>query len=271
MEALPEIALGIAHSAITLLGIGCLFMALECLFPCNPAKPLRRGMLTDVMYFFIVPLATRYIRIVLAALLATVVLYGDVNSEEAVGALYSGHGPLARLPVWLQSVMYLMISDIYLYFIHRQFHTKGWWKFHAIHHSSKDLDWLSANRFHPVNTWVSFTMVDLLMLLIGFSPTAIASIATLNMMYSAFVHSNLRWTLGPLRYVLASPVFHRWHHTMKEEGRDKNFAPTFPILDIIFGTYYHPKDVLPSHYGVDDPHFPEGFIGQLLYPFRRSG
>ena len=29
----------------------------------------------------------------------------------------------------------------------------------------------------------------------------------------------LRWG-----YVLASPVFHRWHHTSEAEGLDQNFA-----------------------------------------------
>jgi sterol desaturase/sphingolipid hydroxylase (fatty acid hydroxylase superfamily) len=61
----------------------------------------------------------------------------------------------------------------------------------------------------------------------------------------AFVHANLR-TLGPFKYVLATPVFHRWHHTPFEDGGDTNFAGTFPIWDILFGTFRMPKNRLPK-------------------------
>ncbi len=86
--------------------------------------------------------------------------------------------------------------------------------------------------------------------------------------HSAFVHANLNWTLGPFRYVLAGPVFHRWHHTAAERGGSKNFAATFPVLDLMFGTYYMPKKELPDAYGVADADFPPSFGAQMLYPFR---
>ena len=103
-----------------------------------------------------------------------------------------------------------------------------------------------------------------------YAPAAFLILAPFNIFYSAFVHANLNWTLGPSKYVLASPVFHRWHHTHPDEGGSKNFAPTFPVLDIVFGTFYMPKGKLPEHYGVTDKNFPTThFIDQLFYPFRR--
>ncbi len=128
---------------------------------------------------------------------------------------------------------------------------------------------MSTQRFHPLNQWFAFTLVDTAMLLIGFAPEAFAALALFNITFSAFVHANLNWTLGPLKYVIATPVFHRWHHTSVEEGGSKNFAPTFPILDVMFGTFYMPKGKLPENYGVSDPEFPEGFIDQMFYPFRK--
>jgi sterol desaturase/sphingolipid hydroxylase (fatty acid hydroxylase superfamily) len=83
------------------------------------------------------------------------------------------------------------------------------------------------------------------------------------------VHANLKWTLGPFRYVIAGPVFHRWHHTRAEQGGEKNFASTFPALDLIFGTFYMPKQTLPEAYGVADKAFPPGFGAQMIYPFRQ--
>jgi sterol desaturase/sphingolipid hydroxylase (fatty acid hydroxylase superfamily) len=82
------------------------------------------------------------------------------------------------------------------------------------------------------------------------------------------VHVNIKWDFGPFCWVLASPVYHRWHHTDVARGGSKNFAATFPIFDLMFGTYYMPRGVLPDGYGVDDPDFPKTFGAQLLYPFR---
>ena len=91
-----------------------------------------------------------------------------------------------------------------------------------------------------------------------------------NIFHSAFVHANLNWTLGPFRYVIATPVFHRWHHTTQAEGRNTNFAGTFPVLDILFGTFRLPEGRLPGQYGVDDQStFPREITGQLAYPFRK--
>ena len=86
---------------------------------------------------------------------------------------------------------------------------------------------------------------------------------------SAFVHANLNWTLGPFKYVIAGPVFHRWHHTLPDRGGNTNFAGTFPIWDLMFGTFYMPEKELPKTYGVEDASFPESFGAQMLYPFRR--
>src|SRR5262249_44765859 len=62
--------------------------------------------------------------------------------------------------------------------------------------------------------------------------------------------------------------FHRWHHTSPSEGGNANFAPLFSAWDVLFGTFYMPQGETPAHYGVDDPTFPQGFLGQLAYPFR---
>jgi sterol desaturase/sphingolipid hydroxylase (fatty acid hydroxylase superfamily) len=70
--------------------------------------------------------------------------------------------------------------------------------------------------------------------------------------------------------VIAGPVFHRWHHTAAEHGGEKNFAPTFPVLDLLFGTFYMPKQTLPDRYGIADKTFPANFCAQMLYPFRRE-
>jgi len=67
-------------------------------------------------------------------------------------------------------VLFLVLSDFMLYWLHRMFHRGGFWKYHAIHHSSEDLDWISAARFHPVNLFLGTILVDVTLLLAGISP-----------------------------------------------------------------------------------------------------
>lgn len=50
----------------------------------------------------------------------------------------------------------------------------------------------------------------------------------------------------------ATPVFHRWHHSRDRGAWDKNFAGLLPLWDILFGTYYMPKDRWPENFGIRD-------------------
>ena len=168
----------------------------------------------------------------------------------------------------MQAAIFLVASDFMMYWIHRGFHRPAMWRYHAVHHSSEDLDWISAARFHPVNIFLGSVLTDVVLLLAGISPNVLVFLGPFTIAHSAFVHANLNWTLGPFKYVLAGPVFHRWHHTAAERGGEKNFASTFPVLDLMFGTFYMPKDKVPDSYGVSDP-MPPSFGEQMLYPFRR--
>ena len=51
--------------------------------------------------------------------------------------------------------------------------------------------------------------------------------------------------------------------------RDKNFAGLLPLWDLLFGTYYMPRELRPSSFGTETP-VPKGLIGQLVFPFRRE-
>jgi sterol desaturase/sphingolipid hydroxylase (fatty acid hydroxylase superfamily) len=251
-----------------LAGLAVAFGVLVRLTPCNRGvywwKDLRAAG-TDLLYWFVAPLFVRICRTLLLAV-GIALLFGG-------GAV--GFRALPGLPLWQQCLAVLLFQDVLLYWIHRGFHTRPAWAFHAVHHSPKVLDFLSASRFHLVNNLLSFVAVDVVVLLLGFSPAALLLLSPFNILYAGMVHANLNWTFGPLRYVFASPVFHRWHHcapapegARQDEALDKNFAPTFPFLDLMFGTFYMPAGKLPQDFGNGDPDFPEDFAGQFLYPFR---
>lgn len=237
---------------------------------CNPGKTWwrNRGLATDALYWLIIPFVSPYIRMGLLILLATIPM-GFVSAEQLGDYLAHGRSPLSALGLFWQCALYLVVSDFLLYWIHRLFHGAQLWPYHAIHHSAEDVDWTTAYRFHPINLGLGAWLVDILMLLAGIPPVVLMMLAPWQTVSATFVHANLNWTLGPLKYVVATPVFHRWHHGPPNEGGEKNFAATFSLWDVLFGTFYMPEGKLPQTYGVDDAQFPQGFVGQIVYPFLR--
>jgi len=253
------------------LSLGLVFAVLSFFWACNPGRPWwrKRELFTDVCYWILIPLFARYLRIGLLVIGAAL-LFGITSVDGLVDFYGNGHGPLGRLPLAAQAAFVLLGSDLMNYWIHRAFHRPAMWKYHAVHHSSKELDWLSAARFHPVNIFLGSVAADVVMLLAGIPVNVLVLLGPFTVAHSAFVHANLNWTLGPLRYLLASPIFHRWHHTAAEEGGERNYASTFPILDVLFGTFYMPEHKLPAVYGIPDQSFPAGFGAQMIYPYRRT-
>lgn len=250
--------------------VAVVFTVLAHFWACNPGKPWWRKseIVTDICYWFFVPLITRVVRIGLLVVGAAVV-FNIHGADELIAFYDNGHGPLSELPLWVQAILFLVVSDFLLYWSHRIFHGGEFWKYHAIHHSSEEIDWISAARFHPVNLFLGTVAVDVILLMAGISPNIMLWVGPFTTFHSAFVHANLNWTLGPFKYVIATPVFHRWHHTMLEEGGNTNFAGTFPIWDVLFGTFRMPEGVLPQVYGVNGEPLPAEFGGQLAYPFKQ--
>jgi sterol desaturase/sphingolipid hydroxylase (fatty acid hydroxylase superfamily) len=252
------------------IGLGLVFSALTYWSACNPVGPWwrKREIVTDICYWFLIPLGARFVRIGML-IVGAAVFFGIHGAQPLMDFYENGHGPLAELPLWVQAILFLVVSDFLLYWNHRWFHGPAMWKYHAVHHSSEELDWISAARFHPMNLFLGSVAVDVILLLAGISPNVMLWVGPFTTATSALVHANLDWTFGPFRYVMASPVFHRWHHTASDRGGSSNFASTFPIWDVLFGTFYMPENELPDAYGVDDKSVPESFGAQMLYPFQQ--
>ena len=230
---------------------------------------IRRGWLTDFVYWITKPLVVKPLIKYAAILPALILVTAKIADVEAFKlGTYAGYGPVSRQPVWLQLMEIYILGDFVGYWTHRLFHRGKWWPFHAVHHSSEDLDWLGSVRVHPVNDLVDKFAQVTPFLLLGFNPLAAASSAIFFTFYAIFLHANVNWDFGPLRAVIATPVFHRWHHSKDREAWDKNFAGLLPLWDILFGTFYMPKGKVPENFGICEP-MPKGFLGQLWEPFAR--
>lgn len=170
--------------------------------------------------------------------------------------------------IFVQIVAIMVIADIGYYVMHRLHHEIPFlWKFHAVHHSIEELDWLASYRVHPFDQALTRGISLVPIFVLGFSSGALGLWAILFSWHSMLKHSNIKVNFGPLRWLLVEPVFHHWHHANEVHAFDKNYAGQLPILDILFGTAHLENKLGPSKYGTDT-FVPDDFVGQLISPIK---
>lgn len=256
LQAIGAMPLGTAVLAV-------FFWLAERWWPEDPEQPRWRSeSRTDAAYwFFDFFITQRFAGAIVFIVLAMAVMLRIPHRVTTITAL----------PIGLQALLALLVSDFCGYWAHRWAHTRAFlWRFHAVHHSSRMLDWLAAARVHPIYTVWTRLAGTLPLFLCGFASPVLASFPPFLAFYPIYLHSNLSWGYGWFGYVLASPAFHRWHHTAEEEGLDKNFAGLLPLWDFLFGTAYFPRNRRSQVYGLHSTPMPTGFWRQLAQPFRRS-
>lgn len=235
-----------------------------------------RDTVTDLSFTALNAILTKpvtRITVLLVAGIWAALVAGSLEPAELVTA-FSSRSPIGALPLWVQTVVGFLVADFIGYWVHRSFHNGRLWHFHAIHHAPERLDWLSSPRVHPLNHLIGTLLRVMPLFLLGFRLEALVLQIPALELYGLLIHANVWWRLGPLRYVITTPGFHRWHHaapeTMPERMRAHgvNFAGILPLWDLLFGTYHLP-DHPPSRCGVGEP-VPAGFFGQLRWPWKRD-
>jgi sterol desaturase/sphingolipid hydroxylase (fatty acid hydroxylase superfamily) len=177
---------------------------------------------------------------------------------------------LSDWPVLLQLFFFFVVHDFYIYWFHRLQHWSPlFFRIHEAHHSVEDVDWLAGSRSHALEILINQTVEFAPIALLGGGPELALMKATLDAVWGMYIHSNLRVRAGWLQYVINGPEMHRWHHSKEYIGYGMNFGTKLAIWDWLFGTAYLPKDKMPPGYGLGDPSYPEGYLGQLVYAFRR--
>ncbi len=162
-----------------------------------------------------------------------------------------------------------ILRDFFYYWFHRLQHASRWlWAQHALHHSDECMNVTTTWRHH----WLEMPMETVAVIVpaaILFKPPIVtiplAYLITQGMSY--FIHLNSRISLGPLTPIIAGPQTHRIHHSKLPEHIDKNFAAIFPLWDVIFGTYYHPKKGECPPCGLASGETVHSFRYALLMPF----
>jgi lathosterol oxidase len=262
-EAVGRSSLGLDFFVLNLILYSAVFVPLERVFALRPEQQVFRAQwVLDLTYFFINSLL---IELLTLFTLRPAAIFFDWARVSTVAGAVSG------LPLLVQVPLLVVIADFTQYWVHRTFHVVPFlWRFHAIHHSAEQMDWLAGSRLHLVDTIVTRGLTYVPVFVLGFSESAIYIYVFIVAAQATFIHANVRWELRAIRRFVATPAFHHWHHSAERAAVNKNFAVHTPVWDMVGGTYYLP-DRWPESYGLSDgSEIPRRWTTQLMYPFRAS-
>lgn len=185
-------------------------------------------------------------------------------AENYGGNLWPHHWHL-----FAQLFLALIIAEFGRYWVHRWAHEVPWlWRLHAIHHSPKRLYLLNAARFHPIEKVIFLIPETVPFILLGTNQECLLLYAIFNTIHGLFQHSNIYIQLGWFNYLFSMTELHRWHHSKKFKESNANYGNNLIIWDIIFGTFFWPKEKEVGEIGLLNPDYPEGYLSQLKAPFK---
>ena len=265
-QHLSPFVLDVFRLCVWLVLLTVIFVPLERLCGVHTQKVFRKGFLTDLGYYFLNSLLPKLLLILPLSMIAWGLHY------LVPSGLYSS---VAAMPLWMRFAAALIVGEFGAYWGHRWMHEiPVLWRFHAIHHSAEEIDWLVNTRAHPLDMVFTRLCGLIPIYVLGLAqptgntvdivPLVYALVGTV---WSFFIHANVRWRFGWLEWLVSTPAFHHWHHTKDgPEYINKNYAAIFPWMDKLFGTFYLPRKQWPMKYGIDGPMAPS-LAGQLLQPF----
>lgn len=258
-----KVHLGLDWLILDLFLMAIIFVPIEIVFPKRKNQPtFHEEWKTDLMYFVVSHLLVQF--------------FGVITQQPA--KLFFGwmgldgiQSYVQTLPILIQLFFAFFISDLFQYWTHRFFHSHTFlWRFHSIHHSTENMDWLAGSRTHFVDIFVTRSMAFVPLYVLGFSTITFNIYVIFMAIHAVLIHSNTRIDFGFFKYVFATPQYHHWHHCKNSDYYGKNFATIFPFIDKLFGTYYLPNNVWPEDTGLLETNFPKGYIKQAVYPFTKS-
>ncbi len=176
-----------------------------------------------------------------------------------------GYAPpsLERLLPWLGDnalasfLVYFALYDFAAYWLHRAQHAfPWWWALHSLHHSQRRMTVWTDDRNHVVDDLLITLALVLFAQVVGVQPGDYVIILMVGRLVESWSHANVDVSFGRLgSRLLVGPRFHRLHHALSNPQerhiQDHNFAPVFPIWDVLFGTAIYDERNRPT--GVDDP------------------
>lgn len=252
--------LGLDYLILSILGSAVVFVAIEKLIPLRRGQPVFRfDWQTDFVHFTV-----NHLLVGLALLIVN--FFVDRLFSWAIYPPLQGL--IQATPYLLEVFMVLLVADFIQYWTHRAYHEVPLlWRFHAVHHSTKVMDWMAGSRMHFFELIVTRVAILGPLYVLGFSKEAMDAYIVIVGFQAVFNHANVRLPWGPLKYLIVTPDFHHWHHGSDRAAIDRNYAAHFAFLDYLFGTAVKSDKRFPDDYGVLGDYMPQGFVRQQMFPF----
>jgi sterol desaturase/sphingolipid hydroxylase (fatty acid hydroxylase superfamily) len=177
-------------------------------------------------------------------------------------------------PLWQQLLLAVLIADVGITLAHYASHRIDvLWRLHAVHHSVKRMYGFNGLMKHPLHQFIETLAGTSPLLLMGISQDVLSLLIVAVVLQLLLQHSNVAYFTGPLKFLLAINVVHRFHHLKTAEEGDVNFGLFTNLTDYFLGTvYYDRRRVIGSDdIGIgDQPDYPTGYLSQLIQPFRKQ-
>jgi sterol desaturase/sphingolipid hydroxylase (fatty acid hydroxylase superfamily) len=203
--------------------------------------------------------------------------------EHTVRTLGVAPPRLERLIPWLHDsafgsfLVYFALYDFAAYWVHRAQHRfSWWWALHSLHHSQRRMTVWTDDRNHILDDFLVTLVLVVFAQFVGVQPDDFVLILIVGRLIESWSHANIDISFGRIgEKLIVGPRFHRLHHALASPSerhiQDHNFAPVFPVWDILFGTAIYDGKHRPT--GVDDAVVDadngRGWIGQQLRVFGR--
>lgn len=132
------------------------------------------------------------------------------------------------------TLLFLVLYDFLLYFVHRVFHTKRLAQFHARHHKSISSTPWSGLSLHPVQTIANYAPFLVFSIFFPVSLSVFLGLHIFLLMCDAYGHSNYNILSGSARLAKFQRLvcFHQEHHS-KSNG---NYGLFYTHWDTVFNT-----------------------------------
>jgi len=192
------------------------------------------------------------------------VVYPISNEIEHVMRIWGLAPPrVERLLPWLHDsalasfLVYFVLYDFAAYWLHRAQHKfSWWWALHSLHHSQRQVTVWSDDRNHIIDDLLMTLALVIFAQFVGVQPDDYILILMIGRLIESWSHANVDMSYGRVgERLIVGPRFHRLHHALASPDerhiQDHNFAPVFPIWDMLFDTANYDGKHLPT--GVDDP------------------
>ena len=211
----------------------------ERIWPAERRPVLARGHVQDACYL---------------ALHALIVIPLMTLLSVGAAALIGGHAPWLALraaqhwPIGLVVPLTIVAMDAANWLAHYADHRlEPLWRFHALHHSQEELSVLTSFRAHPLMHTTGFLLATIPVVVLMPDRPIAPVLITAYVCVGTLQHANIRWTFGPVGYLLVSPAYHRLHHN--PDNQAVNLGVVFTLWDVLTGYAQFPARMPMSRAG----------------------